>query len=321
MIAKVQHYVPQFLMRNFGNGIKDQVWVYDKSSDRSFASNVKNVASEGRFYDFEHKGLAQSIEPWLSELEGHARSAISVILEADSPLALEYEQKQTLASFLAVQLTRTKTFREEWDSLPKMLRAHFEHTRDKAAPGSHAEAFLRDIPKNDLKEQTTIHVLKAPSIYADQFLTKDWVLVATSTEYPFLLGDNPLTRQNSNDQGHRGNLGLTSPGVEISLPLSSTRALAMLCPTLTNAVHRCARSVSNELKGDVNDPGGFVAMSNTLSSGRPLQYSAANVENLNSLQIVWSERYIFSSSNDFDLARAMIKDHPHLKYGPRTTVA
>lgn len=62
-------------------------------------------------------------------------------------------------------------------------------------------------------------------------------------------------------------------------------------------------------------------MSNTLSSGRPLQYSAANVENLNSLQIVWSERYIFSSSNDFDLARAMIKDHPHLKYGPRTTVA
>ncbi len=179
------------------------------------------------------------------------------------------------------------------DSLPKMLRAHFEQTRDKAVPGSHAEAFLRDIPKNDLKEQTTTHVLKAPSIYADHFLTKDWVLVATSTEYPFLLGDNPLTRQNSNDQGHRGNLGLTSPGVEIYLPLSSTRALALLCPTLTNAVHRCARSVRNELKGDVNDPEGFVAMSNTLSSGRPLQYSAANVENLNSLQIVWSERYIF----------------------------
>ena len=31
-IAKVQHYVPQFLLRNFGNGKKDQVWVYDKTS-------------------------------------------------------------------------------------------------------------------------------------------------------------------------------------------------------------------------------------------------------------------------------------------------
>jgi hypothetical protein len=69
-IAKVQHYVPQFLMRNFGNGKKDQVWVYDKSSNRSFPSNTKNLASENRFYDFEYQGQPLSIEPWLSELEG-----------------------------------------------------------------------------------------------------------------------------------------------------------------------------------------------------------------------------------------------------------
>ena len=49
-IAKVQHYVPQFLLRNFGNGKKDQLWgFYDKTSDRSFPTNAKNVASESRF--------------------------------------------------------------------------------------------------------------------------------------------------------------------------------------------------------------------------------------------------------------------------------
>jgi hypothetical protein len=52
-MAKIQHYVPQFLLRNFGNGKKDQVWVYDKIDGRSFPTNAKNVASESRFYDFQ----------------------------------------------------------------------------------------------------------------------------------------------------------------------------------------------------------------------------------------------------------------------------
>ena len=47
-ISKVQHYVPQFVLRNFGNGKRDQVYVFDKRNDPTFATNVKNVASESR---------------------------------------------------------------------------------------------------------------------------------------------------------------------------------------------------------------------------------------------------------------------------------
>ena len=137
-IAKVQHYVPQFLLRNFGNGKKDQVWVYDKSSARAFASNVKNVASESRFYDFEYEGRTISLEPWLAQLEGNAQSVVRFILEADSVATLADEQKQVLAAFLAVQLTRTRTFREEWDSFPRMLREHFELSGDHKAVQVHA---------------------------------------------------------------------------------------------------------------------------------------------------------------------------------------
>ncbi|NRF50257.1 DUF4238 domain-containing protein, partial [Pseudomonas stutzeri] len=101
-IAKVQHYVPQFLLRNFGNGKKDQVWVYDKSSARAFPSNTKNVASESRFYDFEYQGQTISLEPWLGQLEGSAQSVIRFILETDSVAKLADEQKQILAAFWAV---------------------------------------------------------------------------------------------------------------------------------------------------------------------------------------------------------------------------
>lgn len=324
-IAKVQHYVPQFLLRNFGNGKKDQVWVYDKSSNRSFTSNTKNVASESRFYDFEYQGQPLTLETWLAELEGRAKSVISFILETDSLTTLADEQKRLLASFLAVQLTRTKTFREQWNAFPRMLREHFEKAGDEVASGSQAEELLREITENDSKEQTARVIFDAPATYAAHFLDKDWVLAATSRKHPFLLSDNPLTRQNMIDGPYRGNLGLKTPGIEIYFPLSPTRALAMWCPTLTELVHRGALSLMShrgaDPTADAPDPEGVIAMSDALRRGKPVQYSISNVENFNSLQVIWSERYVFSTLKDFHLAQEMLAGHPSLKKGPRSTVA
>lgn len=323
--AKVQHYVPQFLLRSFGAGKKAQVWVYDKSLARSFLSNTKNVASENRFYDFECQGQRLSLEPWLADLEGQAQAVVKFILKADSVSTLTNEQRHVLASFLAVQLTRTKTFREEWSAFPRMLREHFAKSGDQVAPGSQAEDLIKDLPENESKEQTARIISKAPETYAVHFLDKEWVLAATTREHPFLLSDNPLARQNLVDQPNRGNLGLKTLGIEIYLPLSPTRALAMWCPTLTELVHRGARSLriapDNSAERASNNLEGLVAMSNALLSGGPVQYSHANVENFNSLQVIWSERYIFSTVNDFRLAKTMLAHHPNLKQGPRSTVA
>jgi len=324
-IAKVKHYVPQFLLRHFGNGKKDQVWVYDKSTNRSFPSNTKNIASESRFYDFEYKGQPRTLETWLSELEGQAKSVISSILEADTLSALDEEQKLLLAQFLSVQLTRTKTFREEWNAFPRMLRERFEKSGDEVAPGSQAEDLIRDLTENDSKEQTARVIFDAPEDYAAHFLEKDWVLAATTRKHPFLLSDNPLTRQNMIDRPNRGNLGLKTPGIEIYFPLSPTRALAMWCPTLTELVHRGALSIMARGEGTTlaheSDAEGAIALSDALLSGKPVQYSTANVENFNSLQVIWSERYVFSHTNDFHLAESMLGEHPNLKKGPRSTVA
>lgn len=322
-IAKVQHYVPQFLLRNFGNCKKDQVWVYDKASNRSFASNTKNIASESRFYDFEYQGQPLTLETWLSELEGHARSVIRFILEADTLATLSDEQKGILASFLSVQLTRTKTFREEWNAFPRMLRERFNSASEKVAPGSQAEELIRDLTENQAKEETAKITFDAPATYASYFLDKDWVLAATTRKHPFLLSDNPLTRQNMVDRPHRGNLGLKTPGIEIYFPLSPTRALAMWCPTVTELIHRSALSavVRAESSAAALDPEGVVAMSESLLNRTPVQYAVDNVENFNSLQVIWSERYVFSHANDFHLAKAMLGEHPNLKKGPRPTVA
>ena len=106
--AKVQHYVPQFLLRNFGSGKKDQVWVFDKTTERSFFTHAKNIASESRFYDFELDGACVSLEPYLSKIESAAKPILAHILRADSLGELDDTARTTLAAFFSIHLTRTR---------------------------------------------------------------------------------------------------------------------------------------------------------------------------------------------------------------------
>lgn len=165
-IAKVQHYVPQFLLRNFGNGKKDQVWVYDKATGRSFSTNAKNIASESRFYDLELDGTATTLEPMLSKLEGNAKPIIGKILDADSLAPLTDEDKATLSVFLSVQHTRTRTFREQWNDFPRMLREHLASRGETVANDSQAADLIRDLTENESKAETGRFMMQAPQEFA-----------------------------------------------------------------------------------------------------------------------------------------------------------
>jgi hypothetical protein len=54
-----------------------------------------------------------------------------------------------------------------------------------------------------------------------------------------------------------------------------------------------------------------------IAAGHPLRYRPENVMNFNSIQIVYAERYVFASSNDFTLAKDMLRKNPGLRAGPR----
>ena len=45
-----------------------------------------------------------------------------------------------------------------------------------------------------------------------------------------------------------------------------------------------------------------------------------NIENINSLQVLSSERFIFSSNDDFSLIEDMLEQNPNLIQGPRLGV-
>ena len=67
-MAPVQHYVPQFLLRNFCAGAKPKIWAFDKNTGKSFETNVRNIAGEREFYDLSVGDATLSLEEGLDAL-------------------------------------------------------------------------------------------------------------------------------------------------------------------------------------------------------------------------------------------------------------
>ena len=114
---QLQHYVPRFLLRQFGKGKKDHVQVMDKQTDRKFSFSASkkaliSVAAEYGMYDFEFMGEPVSIEPNLANLESKAAEYIARISREKLFDLTDPMERATLACFLAVQMVRTRAVLE-----------------------------------------------------------------------------------------------------------------------------------------------------------------------------------------------------------------
>jgi Protein of unknown function (DUF4238) len=152
---------------------------------------------------------------------------------------------------------------------------------------------------------------------APHFLTKTWMLYGATNKSSFYISDNPIALQNTMNQNPvMGTLGLGVPGIEIYFPLSATLCLGFLCPTIEQLIrgnHARARQMGAPIS--------FDHWITALDGDQPLRLDADNVTNLNSLQVIYAERYVFSANNDFKLLHEMLDSDERLKGGPRFQTA
>lgn len=326
-IAKVQHYVPQFLLRNFGNGKKDQLFVFDKQTGKSFRSNCHNVAAESRFYDFEFDGGRATLELFLGELETTTKPLLQRILDTDSAAVSYVSERVTLCSFFAVQMMRTRAVREQFRALQDAIGENLKARARSAEEFERIAKYVEPPDKNTQKLLSFRTLVEAPQKLGPYFAEKVWHLVSTNRNRPFMVGDNPLAMDNVEDSKRGAHLGLGVRGIHLFFPLSPTRGLAMMCPALAaefasadeklqvlrrEAPHRLDEFPHADLVGP---------LARSLETGEPLEYTAENVLHFNSLQVSNAERYVFSSSEDFELPREMVTSHPHLRKGRRAVLA
>lgn len=315
--AKIQHYVPRFILRNFGIGKIFQVYVFDKQQEKVFTTNIRNTAAEQGFYDLNVDGVIYTIEPSLGNIETEASKILQTIVIMQSLAGLSNENKWKLSEFVAVQLARVNRIRQ---SISEMNRLLEEKLRDLGADPTQVKGFDH-FSDEDIKA-ISLDVLVHYHNYVPYIFEKTWVLFETSKSNPFYTSDNPVTLQNMYDFSPRGNLGLAVKGIEIYLPISSTLTLGMLCPSYKANLHAIYQS-NAFLRSlgipEVLPPKGtkdcIDEFMKGIETGAVVSTVKENVVNLNSLQIAYSSRFIYASTDDFDLVRDMIKEDPRLKEG------
>ncbi len=310
--ATNQHYVPQFLLRNFGAGKRKHIWVFDKHTESQFRSHPRNLACERDFYEIEDGQSKVSIDQILTRVETQAAPIIQKVLQTKRLTGLSTLERVVIASFAAAQLVRTKGRVEMWEDFNAKLCTALE------AMGANLDNIEGYTPLRTPAEVRSASFQALPQNakqLTPYFVEKSWVLYETDSKHPFFIGDNPVAMHNTIERPHRGNLGLGVVGIEVYLPLSSTLQLAFLCPTIEqnartavpfSEVSPLARRVSN--------------LAHSLESGIPLQMKPENVVFQNSLQVSNASRYVYCCINEFDLAVEMVRTHPENRFSPRTSM-
>lgn len=327
MSDPLQHYVPKFMLRRFSSGKNDLVHAYDKHNDKTFAFSTSKkskvgVAAERAIYDFDFQGMPMTLEPSLSGLETKAAEAISKVIKNQRVDPKWHEEKATLASFLAVQLVRTRATMAILDDLSDRMEGYL---RSQGAP----DEFFKPEPEvgdkaNARKAHYARMIMNAPKDLAPPLLDKVWHLLQTDSSDPFLLGDHPFARFNDPGSGVRGTLGLRSTGVQIYFPLSPTLALCLMCRTHLDTLLDGIERIDGLLAMKPRHAADLLArrsmarpLIQAMLTGGVVKCRPETVEHFNSLQILEAERYVFSSKNDFRMAKEMIAADETTRHSPR----
>jgi hypothetical protein len=310
---KNQHTVPQFLLRNFTVAGTDKLFAFDKQSEKTFATTTRNVAAEARFYDFEDVGDA-SLEPLMTRMESDISPIIDGILRNESICGLTNDDRIKISLFSAVQQLRVRRGRELAQSLTTGVRKVLLSRG--IDPGDVVPAM------NDCEvKRISLLQIESAKEFSKYFFNKTWILQRAPRGTTFYTSDNPVVLHSLfRGQGRGG--GITTPGVEIYFPISNQFSICFLCDTWRHAIcHGLARAdeIRNSSGTCPVDVGELRRLARAIETGAETLLPE-NVEHQNSLQVLYSSRFLFCSRDDFALASSMIIQSPKLKGSPTLVV-
>ena len=320
-LAKNQHYVPRFLLKRFTEH-KDQIWVFDKQKHRKFKTNIKNICSENGFYNFMLNEQEVTFEPSLGEVEGNVSSIIKRIINNES-IAITGEERIVLSNFLALQFVRTPQCRHTFSNIAKLLA---QGLLEKGLKSYDIEGY--EEPSDEKTKIAHMQQIYNYREFAPHFYSKLWVLFKTTEKAPFWISDNPVSLQNLNDLGAYGNIGLTVKGIEIYFPISKTLCIGMWCTSLEEKFNKMYDDYLNKKKTapwlvgqKFDNPEYIENLKIGINTGKSIPLKHENVINHNYLQVRYSTRFVFSSSDNFLLLEKIIKDHPEMREGPKPQIS
>jgi hypothetical protein len=307
-----QHWVPQFLIRNFTDA-DGRVFCLDILTEEIRKLPPKRVASGIGFNEFLIDGKTVSFEDDLEKIETQAAPVLKQILRSSSVAGLTGDKRKRVARFMAAQSFRT-------------------------------EAFYRGMEVQVSREQFGLifaELWRSAFLVSNEVERRKWVVMTIENDDVFYLGDHPVVLQRTENPADGEGLGFDIQGVEAFLPLSPKCALWMPCTSISdqlisgyeNAVtmHRQIRSaaltgatlpwtssdtlhLTQRVMRDTFD------LYEALTKGIAITPMSENIENLNYLQSSWAHSAIYSNRRDFSFAKRMLQKSPQYRKPPKTSI-
>lgn len=335
--SKNHHYVPVHVQDAFAFNDKGQVNCFDKHTGRKFTTNPSNVLSETYFNEFdikhEESEFRASFEASTSKLEAEYQPALKKIANGALLSSLDEEEYASLLLFISFQRIRTKAFRDQQEAMRldvlKQITGKFPAETD----FSHLKE-LKELSEEETKFSHIRMIREIVPKFMTDLVGRFPIIMDAPDGLEFLLGDNPVALSNQNDFGGlRGNLGWKCRGLEIYVPITPKRTLAILCPSIYDEISSEIKKsqsllVEKAMKHARNHDPEFgeyreiaveaIATASRfqkeLENGHSEEISEDNVLYLNHLQVAWSSRFLISKSGDFSIAEQMISDNQEYKY-------
>ena len=313
MLPKNQHYVPQFLLKKFCFNKDSQIYVFDKSKEVVFETNIKNVAAENGFYNFKADGTTFSIEHDLGNLETATAEIIGKIIKQESLAGMTSDEKAILSIFIAAQFSRTKQQRLMIKQMNDLL---VEHIRRLGGDPNNIKGFTPFSSDDEINRFAIMTLEENVKRFWSLFYERGWLLFKSTKLMHYYTSDNPVTLHNDNDFGFMGNLGLGVKGIEIYFPLSPNLSLGIIDESNEEMIRAGYKNLK-KLQLDKRAKRVIKGLMHGLETGEFVQLANENVEFHNSMQVAFSSRFIYSIDRDFDTAYKMINMNPIYKRPPQ----
>ena len=212
-----QHIVPQLILRNFCADSTSRIFVFDKSTSKSFTSNPLDAGQQNRFYNDSGSATPHEMETRLSVLEGVCAPILKKIISTRSLRCLSELEHKILCLFVSVQYQRTNRTREQLSDVNQNTAVWIKKLG--YDPENEVDNFQVLAPEEIKK--ISIQLLRELSLGLAVYLTDKKInLLVSEKESAFLISDNPVNLYNHTPIEGRGNLGFRNKGIEIFFPIS-----------------------------------------------------------------------------------------------------
>ncbi|ALF59664.1 DUF4238 domain-containing protein [Psychrobacter urativorans] len=311
---KKQHYVPQFLLRNFAVENTERLFTFDKQQNKVFPTTVRDSASENGFYNIQGLDDKYTLENELGDLETLASKVIAKICLSGSISHLDENEHKILCFFTASLLLRVKRQR--------VFTSQVNYNIAKFARGLGLEpdtfTNFKELTKEEIEFQHINFLEEELLTFANEFGDKAIGLLSAPIDKSFIISDNPVVMF-SHKPNRFNSKGTSVPAIEIFLPISKKLCITFLC---MDFYYELAEKIEIiETNRAKNHELNLVDISYAQSLIQSIQTGNANVINekhvnfVNTRQIVDSWSYIYNDNNDFDFAKRLVEKTPAISLG------